>query len=89
MYKKVVVGVAILSSPQEAYITYLAVKVGWDNSRIARWASRSSVVGDLLICGPRTMLYHLIAMNPGKDITLHVSTNNTAMVSCRSLTRWI
>ncbi|KAF8333288.1 hypothetical protein F5887DRAFT_994848 [Amanita rubescens] len=62
-YKKMVVGVAILSSPQETYITYLAVKVGWDNSRIAR-----------------AMLYHLIAMNPGKDITLHVSTNNTAML---------
>ncbi|KAF8319208.1 hypothetical protein F5887DRAFT_1033845 [Amanita rubescens] len=62
-YKKMVIGVAILSSPQETYITYLAVKVGWDNSRIAR-----------------AMLYHLIAMNPGKDITLHVSTNNTAML---------
>lgn len=88
MYKKVVVGVAILSSPQETYITYLAVKVGWDNSRIARWVSKSSV-DVLLICGPRTMLYHLIAMNPGKDITLHVSTNNTAMVSCPSFTTWI
>jgi hypothetical protein len=29
---------------------------------------------------PRTMLYHLISLNPGKDITLHVSTNNPAMV---------
>jgi hypothetical protein len=28
----------------------------------------------------RTMLYHLISLNPGKDITLHVSTNNPAMV---------
>lgn len=27
------------------------------------------------------MLYHLISLNPGKDITLHVSTNNPAMVS--------
>ena len=26
------------------------------------------------------MLYHLISLNPGKDITLHVSTNNPAMV---------
>ncbi len=26
------------------------------------------------------MLYHLINMNPQKDITLHVSTNNSAMV---------
>ncbi|KAF8628804.1 hypothetical protein AX15_003719 [Amanita polypyramis BW_CC] len=63
MYKKVVIGVAILSSPQETYITYLAVRAGWDNSHIAR-----------------TMLYHLIMMNPDSDITLHVSTNNSAML---------
>ncbi|KAM6496826.1 hypothetical protein JOM56_007299 [Amanita muscaria] len=63
MYKKVVVGVAILSSPQETYIMYLAVKSGWDNSHIAR-----------------TMLYYLIARNSYKDITLHVSTNNPAML---------
>lgn len=36
MYKKVVVGVAILSSPRETYITYLAVKAGWDKARIGR-----------------------------------------------------
>ena len=30
---------------------------------------------------PRIMLYHLILLNPGKDITLHVSANNPAMVS--------
>lgn len=34
-YKKVVVGVAILTSPQETYLTYLAVKAGWENCRIA------------------------------------------------------
>lgn len=34
-YKRLVVGVAILRSPQETYITYLAVKAGWDNSQIA------------------------------------------------------
>lgn len=27
------------------------------------------------------MLYHLISLNPNKDITLHVSINNPAMVS--------
>jgi hypothetical protein len=27
-----------------------------------------------------TMLFHLINRNPNKDITLHVSTNNPAMV---------
>ncbi|KAF9266791.1 hypothetical protein L218DRAFT_750705 [Marasmius fiardii PR-910] len=63
LYKKLVVGVAILSSPRETYITYLAVKSGWDNSQIATW-----------------MLYHLITLNPGKDITLHVSANNPAML---------
>jgi hypothetical protein len=36
MYKKIVVGVAILSSPRETYITYLAVKAGWDKAQIGR-----------------------------------------------------
>ncbi|RDB15747.1 Cysteine-rich protein 2-binding protein [Hypsizygus marmoreus] len=62
-YKRLVVGVAILSSPRETYITYLAVRAGWDNARIAR-----------------SMLYHLIMLNPNKDITLHVSVNNSAML---------
>jgi hypothetical protein len=35
MYGKIVIGVALLSSPQEAYITYLAVRAGWHNSQIA------------------------------------------------------
>lgn len=34
-YKNIVVGVALLSSPLETYITYLAVKPGWDNAQIA------------------------------------------------------
>ncbi|KZT21203.1 hypothetical protein NEOLEDRAFT_1139853 [Neolentinus lepideus HHB14362 ss-1] len=61
-YKKLVVGAAFLSSPQEAYITYMAVRTGWENSQIAT-----------------NMLYHLITLNPNKDITLHVSVNNPAM----------
>lgn len=36
MYKKLVVGIAIMSSPQETYITYLAVKAGWDKAQIAK-----------------------------------------------------
>jgi len=36
MYKRIVVGVAILKSPLETYIMYLAVKAGWDKSQIAR-----------------------------------------------------
>ncbi|CDO69644.1 hypothetical protein BN946_scf184851.g32 [Trametes cinnabarina] len=63
MYKRLVVGAAFLSSPQETYITYLAVRAGWDNSQIAT-----------------SMLYHLITLNPNKDITLHVSINNPAML---------
>ncbi|KAJ7780212.1 hypothetical protein DFH07DRAFT_794173 [Mycena maculata] len=34
-YDRLVVGVAILSSPRETYITYLAVRAGWDNAQIA------------------------------------------------------
>ncbi|TFY83649.1 hypothetical protein EWM64_g373 [Hericium alpestre] len=61
--KRLVVGCAFLSSPQETYITYLAVRPGWDNAQIAT-----------------SMLYHLITRNPNKDITLHVSANNPAML---------
>jgi hypothetical protein len=32
-----------------------------------------------------TMLFHLINRNPNKDITLHVSTNNSAMVRLLSV----
>ncbi|KAG2144542.1 hypothetical protein DEU56DRAFT_790217 [Suillus clintonianus] len=63
VYGKIVVGAVLLSSPQEAYITYLAVRAGWDNSQIAT-----------------TMLYHLITLNPHRDITLHVAANNPAML---------
>ncbi|KAJ8520306.1 hypothetical protein ONZ45_g2886 [Pleurotus djamor] len=62
-YKCLVVGVAILSSPQETYITYLAVKAGWEGAQIAT-----------------VMLHCLIQLNPNKDITLHVSANNPAML---------
>ncbi|KAF8273202.1 hypothetical protein EI94DRAFT_1677151 [Lactarius quietus] len=63
MYKRLLVGCAILSSPAETYITYLVVRPGWENAQIAS-----------------TMLFHLISRNPNKDITLHVSTNNPAML---------
>ncbi|EMD39162.1 hypothetical protein CERSUDRAFT_81924 [Gelatoporia subvermispora B] len=62
-YKRLVVGVALLSSPLETYITYLAVRPGWENTQIAT-----------------SMLYHLITLNPNRDITLHVSINNPAML---------
>ena len=87
-YKRLVVGVAVLSSPRETYITYLAVKAGWDNAGIARYASFCWMDSALLhhrylVClpGDRSMLYHLIMLNPNKDITLHVSVNSSAMVS--------
>jgi hypothetical protein len=35
MYKRLVIGCAILSSPAETYITYLAVRAGWENAQIA------------------------------------------------------
>ena len=35
MYKQLVVGAAFRSSPQETYITYLAVRSGWEYSQIA------------------------------------------------------
>ncbi|KAJ7708919.1 hypothetical protein B0H17DRAFT_368458 [Mycena rosella] len=34
-YNRLVVGVAIISSPRETYITFLAVRAGWDNAQIA------------------------------------------------------
>ncbi|KAJ3849613.1 hypothetical protein EV368DRAFT_75604 [Lentinula lateritia] len=78
-YKKIVVGVAIMSSPRETYITYLAVKHGWDNSNIATYV-HSLIRWCLSLTPRRTMLYQLIMLNPGKDITLHVSANNSAML---------
>ena len=78
-YKRLVVGVAILSSPRETYITYLAVRAGWDNARIARYGVSTDRV-KYVIDWRRSMLYHLIMLNPKKDITLHVSVNNSAMV---------
>lgn len=37
IYKRVVVGVALISPPpDEAYVTYLTVKAGWQSSGIAR-----------------------------------------------------
>lgn len=87
MYKKIVVGIAIISSPIQTYITYLAVKAGWDKAQIARWVS---LLSHLYMCAKssdtcRTMLYHLIKMNPTRDFTLHVSTNSSAMVRCDSI----
>lgn len=82
VYNRLVVGVALLSSPQETYITYLAVRSGWENAQIATSVVSYSCTtwsceADLPY---RTMLYLLISRNPNKDFTLHVSANNPAMV---------
>ena len=36
-YGHLVVGAAFLSSPLETYITYLAVRAGWENAQIATY----------------------------------------------------
>lgn len=43
MYGHLVVGAAFLSSPQETYITYLAVRAGWENAQIATYVFFCSV----------------------------------------------
>ena len=48
VYKRLVVGVALLSSPQETYITYLAVRSGWENAQIA-----TSVISCLIFFAQR------------------------------------
>ena len=51
-YRHLVVGVAILSSPQETYLTYIAVRAGWEDAGIATlvflfwlWCGRWYVLG--------------------------------------------
>ena len=41
-YKSVVVGVAILTSPEQTYLTYLAVRAGWENCQIATYVRAGS-----------------------------------------------
>jgi hypothetical protein len=40
-YKKLVVGIALLSEPQHTYVTYMAVKAGWENADIATYVQLS------------------------------------------------
>jgi hypothetical protein len=84
MYKHLVVG-AVLTLPmslQEIYIAYLVVRSGWEGEAIATYVLPHSTLDhtDTLTL-ERSMLYHLITRQPGKDITLHVSVTNPAMVS--------
>lgn len=38
-YRRLVVGAAFLSSPQETYITFLVVRAGWEGAQIATYVS--------------------------------------------------
>lgn len=63
-YKHLVVGTAFIAPPpDEAYLTYVAFRSGWEHSRIAL-----------------TMLYYLITSSGDRDIILHVSANNPALI---------
>ncbi|KAG2142817.1 uncharacterized protein EDB93DRAFT_1241493 [Suillus bovinus] len=60
MYGKVVIGVALLSSPQETYITYLAVRAGWHNCQIA-----TTMLYHLIMLNPYSdITLHVAANNP-------------------------
>ncbi|KAI9208417.1 uncharacterized protein BJ171DRAFT_488820 [Polychytrium aggregatum] len=61
LYKRLVVGCALMTP--EFYLTYIAVRPGWEHAGIGRF-----------------MLYHLIQAAGGRDITLHVSAGNPAML---------
>ncbi|KAM7354518.1 ada2a-containing complex component 2 isoform 2-T2 [Cochliomyia hominivorax] len=66
LYKKLVIGCGFLVPDvgfNEAYISFMAVRPGWQRSGIATF-----------------MLYHLIQTCMTKDITLHVSASNPAVV---------
>ena len=42
LYRRLVVGAAFLSSPEETYITYLVVRPGWESAGIATYVSLSA-----------------------------------------------
>lgn len=79
-YKKVVVGVAFLSSPP-GDVYQLSRRTGRlgqrPNSNVSNLSPSSRSTHN---SGFRSMLYHLITLNPRRDITLHVSINNPAVV---------
>ncbi|ETW79288.1 hypothetical protein HETIRDRAFT_323861 [Heterobasidion irregulare TC 32-1] len=60
IYKRLVVGCAFLSSPQETYITYLAVRAGWENAQIA-----TSMLYHLITRNPhKDLTLHVSANSP-------------------------
>ena len=48
-YGRLVVGAALLSSPEETYITYLVVRTGWETAQIATYAAFPSTFNHILI----------------------------------------
>ncbi|KDQ18878.1 hypothetical protein BOTBODRAFT_638946 [Botryobasidium botryosum FD-172 SS1] len=82
-YKLLVVGAAFLSAPDEPYITYIVVRSGWEDCGIATFvfSSRPSlpVSRSRDLKNTSFMLHHLISTST-RDITLHVSANNPAML---------
>ncbi|KLO19093.1 hypothetical protein SCHPADRAFT_818852, partial [Schizopora paradoxa] len=59
-YKHLVVGAALLSSPNETYITYLVVRSGWEGSQVA-----TKMLYLLLQQSPQQdVLLHVSANNP-------------------------
>lgn len=67
LYKSMVVGAAFMT-PEEAYVTYIAVHPEWRGAGIATF-----------------MMYHLIQTCPGKDVMLHVSATNDAVILYQKL----
>ncbi|KAJ7860443.1 hypothetical protein B0H14DRAFT_576761 [Mycena olivaceomarginata] len=58
-YNRLVVGVVIISSPRETYITYLAVRAGWDNAQIA-----TTMLYHLIVLNPhQDITLHVSANN--------------------------
>lgn len=81
LYKRLVVGAAFLSSPVETYLTYLVVRSGWECSGVARLFLFYPETNPFIDTSGSTILYLLLNFHPTKDITLHVSANNSAMVN--------
>ncbi|KAG2355875.1 hypothetical protein BDR07DRAFT_1473952 [Suillus spraguei] len=64
MYGKIVIGAALLSSPQEAYITYLAVRAGWHNSQVA-----TDITLHVAANNPEMLLYNRFGFKAEELIT--------------------
>jgi hypothetical protein len=86
MYKRLVVGCAILSSPVETYITYLTVRAGWENAQIATCV-HFSMISKLLIRSRAVLCYFtsLIAIQTRTSLYTFPRTIPRWYVYCRSI----